>query len=520
MAMLRAFRVLAAAIILGGWALLPQTRGASAQLLVAVSAGYVIGMLAVEMLWRTSRRRASWIFGLVVMFDAVYLAWATYGTAGLSTPLQALLLLQLVTVSLLASFRTGLKLALFSSLLLLCAFYAQEAGLLRFVGGRALSFDDSDYRLICAQISIYWLAALVTASFAAVNERELRRRRYDLEALAQLARHLEALHEPREVADRVLADVREAFGYARSMLVELVQGEATCLAVHDVNGAGVLAWPLSRPELDAQAPRLSRTIAEGATALVRRVEDETDAVLAAFGPQCNLIVLPLRADGSSIGVLVVEHSLRRGSRVERRVVSMLESFASHAALALGKARLLQEIAAQATIDALTGLPNRRLLDEALGRACAEALRTGAPLGVLMIDIDQFKQHNDTYGHQSGDTVLRHVGEALRDHVRGMDVAARFGGEEFCVVMPGADLATAAAAGERLRAAIAQMALEHPVTASVGVACAPRHARTPAELTHAADVALYEAKRRGRNQVVVATEPASTPPASAGDVPAS
>ena len=504
MALLRIFRVLAAVIVVTAWALLPQTRGASGSLVLTVTAGYVGAMLAVELLWRSSRRRATWVFGLVVMCDAIYLAWASYGTAGLNSPLQALLLLQLVTVSLLASFRTGLKLALFSSLLLLCAFYAQEAGLLHVLGGHGLYFGGRDYRLVCAQIVVYWLAALVTASFAAVNERELRRRRYDLEALAQLARHLEALQQPQEIAERVLADVQGAFAYERSLLIEMQHDAATFLAARDVDAAREIAWPLSRDQLNGDSPVLSRVLADGTTALVRGGDRQTDVVLASFGERKNLVVVPLRADGHSTGVLIVEHALRRGSRVERRVVSMLERFASHVALALGKARLLQEIATLATIDALTGLPNRRLLDEALGRLCAEALRTGAPLGVLMIDIDHFKAHNDTHGHQSGDVVLRHVGEALRGHARAMDVATRFGGEEFCVVMPGADLVTAAGAAERLRLAIAAMPMEHPVTASIGVACAAVHGRTPAELTRSADVALYEAKRRGRNRVVVAT----------------
>ncbi len=515
MAMLRIFRLLAAAAVLAGWVALPQTRGAPGSLVFEVSGAYVGAMLVVEFAWRASRRRASWIFGLVVMCDAVYLAWASFGTAGLGSPLQALLLLQLVTVSLLASFRTGLKLAFFSSLLLLCAFYAQEDGVLHVLGGRRLSFGDSDYRLICAQIAVFWLAALVTASFAAVNERELRRRRYDLGALAQLARHLEALHEPRQIAQRLLVDVHEAFGCDRSMLIDLDASGATCLAAHGVDACVDVAWPLPEAELAERAPRLSCALAEGETALVRSGERDADVVLAAFGARRQLILVPLTADGRPVAILVAEHSLRDGSRVERRVVSMLETFASHTALALEKARLLQEMAALATLDALTGLPNRRLLDDALARACAEALRTGAPLSVLMIDIDHFKSHNDGYGHQSGDVLLRRVGETLRDSCRSMDIAARFGGEEFCVVMPATDLPTAAAAAERMRVAISRIPAEHPVTASVGVTCAPEHGQTATDLTRAADLALYEAKRGGRNRVVVAGATADSPPPALG-----
>lgn len=455
------------------------------------------------------------MFGVVVICDAVYLGWASYATAGLTTPLQALLLLQLVTVSLLASFRTGVKLALLDSLLLLCALYARQAGVLHFLGGHHLRFDNGDAHVVYAQVVVYWLAALVTASFAAVNERELRRRRYDLEALALFARHLEELHDSSAIADQVLADVHDAFGYGRSMMIEVDETSARCLATRELDAAAEIGWPLSRGELSEHSPRLWQALDSGTTELVRTRDRQSDPVLSCFGDERRVIVVPLRADGRSIGALVTEHTARAGSRVERRVVSMLESFASHAALAVGNANLLAEIRALATIDQLTGLPNRRLLDEALARECAESLRSGEPLGVLMIDVDRFKSHNDTYGHQSGDAVLRAVGEALRGHVRAMDVAARYGGEEFCIVMPGADLETAAAAGERLRQSIARIVVEHPVTASVGVACSPAHGRTPIDLTNAADAALYAAKRGGRNRVCVADAQAGATPAIDG-----
>jgi diguanylate cyclase (GGDEF)-like protein len=503
LAMLRWFRLLAAAVVVVAWLALPQARGARAALLFGVTGAYVVATLMVEVGWRASGRRATWIFGVVVMADAVYLAWVSYATNGLGTPLEALLLLQLVTVSLLASFRTGVKLALFSSLLLLCAYYAQQAGALQSLGGRPTGLGKHDYALVCAEMAVFWLAALITATFAAVNERELRRRRYDLAALAELARHLEALHEPRDIAARLLGDVREAFDCDRSLLLMADDRAVRCLATRDVDDAAEVAWPLASAELAERAPRVAAVMADGTTALLKTEERETDVVLAAFGPRRQLMVIPLRSGGRSVGALVAEHSLRKGSRVERRVVTMLESFTSHTELVLEKARLMQEVSKLATIDALTGLPNRRLLDESLTRSCAEALRTGAPLSVLMIDIDHFKRHNDTFGHQSGDELLRKVGATLRDNCRAMDMAARFGGEEFCLVMPGTDIVTAAGVAERVRRAIAEIAAEQPVSASVGVACAPDQGRTPADIARAADEALYAAKNQGRNRVVVA-----------------
>lgn len=126
----------------------------------------------------------------------------------------------------------------------------------------------------------------------------------------------------------------------------------------------------------------------------------------------------------------------------------------------------------------------------------------------MVDIDHFKQLNDTHGHQVGDEVLRVVARTLDEHLRAGDLAARYGGEEFCVVMPGASLEDAVAAAERLRVAITRMPVEPRVTASFGVALGPAHGTTPDAITAAADRALYDAKRGGRNRVAVVADPSA------------
>ena len=166
----------------------------------------------------------------------------------------------------------------------------------------------------------------------------------------------------------------------------------------------------------------------------------------------NAIVVPLHAD-RALGALVVEHDARHGARVERRVVSMLERFCSHASLVLSNVTLLMQIRDQATTDMLTGLANRRALEEALGRACAHADREHEPLSLAMVDIDHFKAFNDTHGHQLGDRVLQLVGKTLGQQTRASDVAARYGGEEFCVLMPGIEIEAAAETARRLCAAI-------------------------------------------------------------------
>jgi diguanylate cyclase (GGDEF)-like protein/PAS domain S-box-containing protein len=173
--------------------------------------------------------------------------------------------------------------------------------------------------------------------------------------------------------------------------------------------------------------------------------------------------------------------------------------------------LLQE---QAIRDPLTGLHNRRYLDETLPRELQRAERQGQPVGIIMLDIDHFKRFNDTYGHDAGDTVLRAVGAFLQQHTRGADIACRYGGEEFTLVLPGASLADARQRAEELRTRVQTLVVQHggqaleKVTASLGVAIFRTHGTTADALVSTADQALYQAKRNGRNRVEVVTIPHS------------
>jgi diguanylate cyclase (GGDEF)-like protein len=168
-------------------------------------------------------------------------------------------------------------------------------------------------------------------------------------------------------------------------------------------------------------------------------------------------------------------------------------------------------------DPLTQLYNRRFMEETLERELARALRTGGSVGLVMLDVDHFKTYNDNYGHEAGDIVLQELGRFLLRAIRSGDVACRYGGEEFLIIMPGVSESIAVARAEELRAGVKLVAIRHDgkplpsVTISLGVALAPRHARAPRELVHAVDLALYEAKKQGRDRVAMATGcPASLP----------
>ncbi len=195
---------------------------------------------------------------------------------------------------------------------------------------------------------------------------------------------------------------------------------------------------------------------------------------------------------------------------------LLESLAAQFGVALENARAFAEQQALAVTDALTGLYNRRQFNLRLEEEVGRAARYQEPVALVMVDIDDFKSFNDTFGHPAGDRVLKSLAIVMRSHLRRVDMVARYGGEEFAIILPRALPADAYRVAERIRAAVeAQMqpivadicadaAPEKPprekITISMGVAGAPRHAQEAPTLLNLADVALYEAKRRGKNQV--------------------
>jgi diguanylate cyclase (GGDEF)-like protein len=169
-------------------------------------------------------------------------------------------------------------------------------------------------------------------------------------------------------------------------------------------------------------------------------------------------------------------------------------------------------------DHLTGLANRRRFERQLEREVSRTLRLGHPFSLLMIDIDNFKNLNDTFGHNVGDEAIRRMGKILREGTRGIDLAARFGGEEFAILLVETELARGLEVAERLRATIENMSLSSAgkITASFGVAECPSSAQTAVDILKVADMLLYEAKGNGRNRVV-GHESIKSNSVAAGDV---
>jgi diguanylate cyclase (GGDEF)-like protein len=217
---------------------------------------------------------------------------------------------------------------------------------------------------------------------------------------------------------------------------------------------------------------------------------------------------PLHGAGNEDGLSGVVVVARAGMPFTTSERDLFTYLAGQAAVSVENVDLHETVERQAVTDELTGLSNRRRFQDALGSEVERARRFGQGLGLMMLDIDDFKVVNDTFGHQQGDLVLREVARVVRETSREIDEPARYGGEELAVVLPGTDLEGAFQLGERVREGIERLTfevhgLDEPfgVTASVGVAALPDCADDSRGLVAAADEALYVAKRAGKNLTI-------------------
>lgn len=382
--------------------------------------------------------RAAAQAGLVV--DAGLVAALALASGGADSLALWLLLPAVVAVTVGYSARLGVQAALLAVLVTLGVRILDDRVAL-------LSHDD--------RVRLALLAVLVPAAAAAalVNERDLRRRG-DREAhLQEAASRISVSDEPQEMLERV-----------RVAAARLMPG-----------------WDVRVEREGGDGERLWRDAAGVHVAVPVRVRGE-----------------------EGVGRIAARRAIpRRGGsvRLRHQELAALRALAGLLGDALGRARLVHRLERLSATDELTGLGNRRTFDEALRAELGRARRTGLPLGLVLLDIDRFKDLNDAHGHQAGDAVLASLGRLLRAQMRGEDRACRFGGEEFALLLPATGEAQATAVAERVRRAVAAMpAPAGRVTASLGVAVSA--GRDDGErLVAAADERLYRAKHEGRDRVV-------------------
>jgi diguanylate cyclase (GGDEF)-like protein len=227
--------------------------------------------------------------------------------------------------------------------------------------------------------------------------------------------------------------------------------------------------------------------------------------------------VPMMAHGEALGLLYLDarssKDLKNAAISSESIASeesLARTFAEQSALALANLNMRDILKMQSIRDPLTGLFNRRYMEEALDGELKRASRKKSSFGVLMIDVDHFKKLNDTFGHEAGDAVLRSLGSLLKTHFRGEDIVCRYGGEEFTVILPETSAEVVQKRSVDLCEAIKQMPVQHrgqplhSVSLSIGVAMYGEQGTTGDSLLRSADSALYLAKQQGRDQVVVAS----------------
>ncbi|MGH2376700.1 MAG: GAF domain-containing protein [bacterium] len=353
------------------------------------------------------------------------------------------------------------------------------------------------YELLVAlgqQVSV----AVRNASFY----QELRKAHDELQVLYEAARSVSGTLDLRTVLDSLVSVTCKAFGYDNGALL-MVDPESGDLTVEASYGQ-------TEPLVGKRVPSgvgITGWVARTGTPLV--VDDvRQDSRYDQFDARTRSeLAVPLIAEGKVLGVFNVESA--RLAAFGSRDLHMLMTLASYAVIAIQNAHLYEQAQRLAITDGLTELHNHRYLFDALDRLLERARRDTQPLSLIMLEIDNFKRFNDTYGHQQGDEVLRTISMLLRRGSRPSDIVARHGGDEFMVVLPGTSKTPAQETAERLRRAVEAYPLilagdvVTAVTLSVGVATFPQDGHTVDTLVEAVDRAQYTAKRSGGNKVHVA-----------------
>ncbi len=329
---------------------------------------------------------------------------------------------------------------------------------------------------------------------------EVEKRVAELQLLFDLSRTIASTLDLDEVLQRVTNEVPRKLGVQKfSVMLLNAAGQLEVLTAHPANvGSEGLTFDVGEGVCGHAARQGKRYYAPD-------LENEPLFKVKDKPEKGSLLSVPMMRGDELLGVLNFERSRRDGFALVEQ--DFFVAVADQIALAVQNARLHEQTVELSVTDPLTGVPNRRYLYQQLEAELARSQRFSSPLSMVMVDIDHFKQLNDTAGHSAGDEVLRKVAQLMKQNLRKVDTLARYGGEEFIVLLPQIDRAEAAEVAEKLRSAIAESGMEQGrtqplgmVTISIGVATLPRDARDDVKLIDSADSALYASKRGGRNKV--------------------
>jgi diguanylate cyclase (GGDEF)-like protein/PAS domain S-box-containing protein len=330
---------------------------------------------------------------------------------------------------------------------------------------------------------------------------ELEQRTYEMGLLNELGERLQECQT-----------VNEAYGVATQLLAQLFQQHTGALYIFDearTSASQVATWGDTTAWQHTCQPGLCHALHQKPEYMTS-MRDDLPCCCGQHDKNAQLTCVPLVAQSETLGVLRIAEDASVPTRPMQRWQQLAVTVAHHLALSLSNIHLRHRLREQAIHDQLTGLFNRRYLDEVLEREVMRATRQQQPLGLIMLDIDHFKHFNTRYGHGGGDVILRAVGAFLRDNVRGEDTACRYGGEEFLLILSAASLPDTVRRAEDLRQGIERITASHNgeplglITASLGVASFPTHGSSAGAVAEAVRQALRQAKAQGRNRVVQAS----------------
>ena len=351
-------------------------------------------------------------------------------------------------------------------------------------------------------------------------EEEIRRYTQSLEALYAVALVASQSLDMENMLDTVLEKVLEVVGVDAGF-IHFSDAEANEVILKAHKGVSeefvAVAATLEVGEEEFQRWQQDRRLAFGLHRILGEPALGKVKVVSEKEGLQSYVAVPLWSKDVYRGAMVL--ACRSPRRYSDEELELLNAISNEIAVAIENAKLFAEASRTATIDALTGLHNHRYFQERLEEEAARLLRFGGECSLIMLDLDHFKIYNDLFGHVAGDEVLKRIGQVLREYTRQVDIACRYGGEEFAVILPQTGSSDAYQAAERLRrAAETALALEGgiastPLTISLGVASAPSDGLSREGLIRHADRALREAKERGRNQTCLASELAGAAPAA-------
>lgn len=473
----------------------PQVAVPRNKLAVLLSA-HVLAAVFFQMLGMRNRRALAFSIWTGILADLAFISLMVAVTGGPASPLTFLFTFEAITTGILLSSTAGLRVIAFATGAIIVLEIAREQGIVAGSGHLPVGL---------AAIAALWVLGGAATLFSAFNERELKRRNAELGVIHQIALDIENTLSLEAVLEHLSRGVVGRLGFNAAAVLIRDGEHLRCVSAAGATGVTDQTLEIRGPLLGAFTTRRPR--------IVPGDEARRDGALADLLGGRGYVAFPVSAEG----LLVVSRwgRRRRPGVVRGHEIEALERLAHHARLALANAKLHESVSTMAITDPLTGLANHGELQRRLGHEMGRLSRyatlraPGHRVSLLLMDVDYFKKINDKHGHPTGDAILRGIADALRESVRSFDVVARYGGDEFAVILPETDASGARAVADRIRQSIARREFQPPengssvplrAAISIGIATAPENGLVAATLVAAADRALYRSKERGRGCV--------------------